>query len=633
MVFDRCLYLSNKKGNDETDSDDDKPLIQLKRKHIVLECGNKKICNIDLRENAIEDKRIERVNNIKINTPHDELINELKCEKREPEFKEKRKLYPATSIFNYILNDTVCDWLKYHDKSNDILTDTDKLTTNWFLNRGNTFEDDIISNIKKHIMIHEGSEIYSEEGVWKTWKLMEKGVDCIHSGCLLNPKNGTYGVADLIVRSDKLNLIIDTLPPLAKGKSKFGDFYYIVIDIKFSTIPLKSDGIHILNSRSYPAYKAQLHIYNEAISGYQKYKPRYAYVMGRGAKYTKKGISYTSESYRNKLGTVDFKEVDKWVTGRTNKALNWLKNVYDNGHKWCIDPPDRRELFPNMKRISYRYQTRKKELAEKNDEITQMWNCGFKYRDNAFYNNVEKWTDKKFNSKVLKIKGKNGLIFDQIIKVNHGNVIMIPEKIPKNLVERETNEWFVDFETFGSFLSENQIPITIFMIGALRHKGGDYIESNYEFKSFVVNEISIDEELRIMTEFYNIVKNKRNVLYHWGHIERTVWSSACKRHNVNYDLGLQWNDISLLFRNTPITIKGAFNFSLKSIGKALYNKGYINLIWEDMDNGLTAMIEAYKCYTYYLKPLETPLIKNIVNYNRIDCVMTALVLEFLRKMT
>ena len=69
-------------------------------------------------------------------------------------------------------------------------------------------------------------------------------------------------------------------------------YHYIVIDIKFSTLPLRANGKHLLNSGSYPAYKAQCLIYTDAIGLIQGYTSRYAFILGRRWKYTQKLIKY-----------------------------------------------------------------------------------------------------------------------------------------------------------------------------------------------------------------------------------------------------------------------------------------------------------------------------------------------------
>ena len=120
---------------------------------------------------------------------------------------------------------------------------------------------------------------------------MKQGVPIIHSAPLSNKKNKTYGIADLLVRSDYLNQLVDVPIDLPDGRAtKLNtDYYYVVIDIKYQTLKLKSDGLHLLNNNSIRAYKAQTWIYNQALGNIQGYTPSCAYILGRRWNYTSKG--------------------------------------------------------------------------------------------------------------------------------------------------------------------------------------------------------------------------------------------------------------------------------------------------------------------------------------------------------
>ena len=72
------------------------------------------------------------------------------------------------------------------------------------------------------------------------------------------------------------------------------DYHYVVIDIKFSTLPLRADGKHLLNSDKYPAYKAQCLIYRDAVGLIQGYTSQYAFILGRRWKYTQKDVKHTN---------------------------------------------------------------------------------------------------------------------------------------------------------------------------------------------------------------------------------------------------------------------------------------------------------------------------------------------------
>ena len=64
------------------------------------------------------------------------------------------------------------------------------------------------------------------------------------------------------------------------------------------------------------------------------------------------------------------------------------------------------------------------------------------------------------------------------------------------------------------------------------------------------------------------------------------------------DKKLKTSLIKIFDEYEPIAIRGAFNYKLKTIGKALYNLGKIETQWPDTNitNGQIAMLEAIKYF-------------------------------------
>ncbi len=221
----------------------------------------------------------------------------------------------ATATRNYILKDPLLDWLKYNYSSvinnpsytNAIVrakgSKSQNNFTEFIMEQGKKFESHVIGSLYTRfgsdVVVNIGGDLNpkSKVKVQETIDAMDKGVPIIYSGLLHNEYNKTYGIPDLIVRSDWINDLVSVAPltdreetiPAKKLKnyvksSRSGmspPYHYRIIDIKFSTINLRSDSVHILNSGSFPAYKSQLCIYNDALSRVQGYNPRKAYILGR----------------------------------------------------------------------------------------------------------------------------------------------------------------------------------------------------------------------------------------------------------------------------------------------------------------------------------------------------------------
>ena len=93
-------------------------------------------------------------------------------------------------------------------------------------------------------------------------------------------------------------------------------------------------------------------------------------------------------------------------------------------------------------------------------------------------------------------------------------------------------------------------------------------------------------------------------------------------------------DLLYFFREEPILLKGLFNFGLKNVGKILYNNKLIKTTWEETDNGLDAVIRFKQICEN--KNKNIPLkryneIAEIINYNKIDCLVLTEILMFLRE--
>ena len=189
--------------------------------------------------------------------------------------KKKEHWISATKTHNYMINDTLCDWLKLYSRNKTIQVvnklSNDEPTFNKFLcNKGNDFEKTFIKYIKHEFpnSCLKVADFYSVKDANRTFNYMDKGIPILYSAPIYNQSNKTYGSIDLLIRSDYINKIFNNT--LTKEEEvirapRFNkNYHYRVIDIKYSTLKLASDGIHLLNSHRYPAYKSQLYVYNEA---------------------------------------------------------------------------------------------------------------------------------------------------------------------------------------------------------------------------------------------------------------------------------------------------------------------------------------------------------------------------------
>lgn len=518
----------------------------------------------------------------------------------------------ATDIKNYCIKDTLVDWLKIHSTRRNN-------SPPYIMKRGLDFENAIIDHLSKKVEIVKVSDQINEETCQKSIELIKNNVPVLYSVPFMNHKNNTRGIIDLLVRNDYIEKLFNNDYKIKKRRTP----YYIVVDLKYSTLPLASNGINILNTGLYPSYKSQLYIYTEGINLIQGYRSPIAVILGRRNNYKVGQIKYNSLSSLDRLGIIDYNNYDKKYRKITEDAINWIKKVRTIGDTWSVDPPTIPELYPNMKVDSGNWNDDKKKIANDIGEITEIWNCGVKQRVTAFTHGITSWKDERCNSTTLGLKGKRAETVDKILNINrNGEVLFTPEKIENILYNWRENcdEMFVDFETFSdTFADFDNLPMQqktdhIFLIGVYYKKDEEWV-----YKNFISKSPTKEEETRIMNEFKNFV-GENTKLWHW-HAEKTLWEKRI-------DHKFYWADLSQVFKKEPIVIKGCFNYGLKNIARSMYdNKMITTDLISRCKSGFQASIDSWK----YIEDNNKEGIKDIVEYNKYDVMVLKEILYYLRE--
>jgi len=598
---------------------------------------------------------------------------EIEIIKKKKEDIDWSEWVSASRVRNVFLDDTIIDWLvefnitslddkpvnKKCNSRGTIKYEVEDTFTNFIKAQGIEFEEKIIDIInKKHsvIKIAESYQAKDSELFKKTIDFMKEGKPIIYQGVLHNHNNKTFGAPDLMIRNDYINKFIGyDLYDNNIGSPKLGTpWHYVIVDIKHSTITLTSDGIHIRNDGSVKAYKGQLLVYTEALNVVQGTNLSKAFILGKKYSYESKGKQYEINELLTKMGVIDYSTCDKWCNDKLKKALDWIRLVRKEGHNWKLLPiPSKNELFPNMKndRDGAFYKLKKK-LAEKIYEITSVYYVGYEKRQIALEKGIFGWNDENCTSQNLGFNQSSSIAkkIDAILDINRNkddNIIIRPSKISYNEIpwrNRKPNqfEFYLDYETLNSNYgkieecSEYEGFNYIFMIGV----GFKNKENNWEFKCFILESLNKESEKKIFDDFWKFINLKmkeynkdESVFIHWSPAEKHAYEKAQLRH-----LGLENKnliDLYQVFINEPVVVKGALNFSLKSIIKALYEKNLTQINYSESLNcadGLNAMHMAYQCYKKYDKVSNEILImRNIEKYNELDCKSLFEIIELLRK--
>ena len=642
---------------------------------------------------------------------------------------EKKDWVSATGVKNYLMKDPIIDFLdiyyidnglnitpkstysnkqngsntddNHENKLNDLLQQKkyrkDKLSgekseLEILFKMGNLFEKKVCEHLTNKYpnmvrTVLTDFKYLSPELMEVTKKYMHEGIPIILQAPLYNYQNKTNGVADILIRSDWINIIFNT-KTLSDDTSTIKspllnnvNYHYRVIDIKWSTIYLCSNGKNIRNSDRIPAYKGQLAIYNAILGQLQGYTPNEAYILGKA--WNINGGEDNGYNCYDLLGCISYDGFDFHYIKETANAIEWMRNVRNNGHKWTCFPPSVPELYPNMNnKNDIPYHSIKKQIANHIHEVTEIWMVGIKHRKHAHTQNILGWNDIKCTSKTLGIKGKKvGPTIDKILEINRS--IEGPLLSPKYIINNTSNwqessdiEFYVDFETLNSCLASTDINLQnsktnnaiVFMIG-IWYKNIDI--HKWEYVHFTSPKASILDEKLIVIKFVDFIEstikksmltNNINIdlnnrlgykpkLFHWGHAERTIFNSINARNNHmwnNWLKMIEWIDLCKIFTDEPIVIKNAKKFNLKEIANVMQQHKYITTKWESNgpSNGFDAMMGAVKYYQFmdmynsldnenkqkYFGEYTNMMVKytQIIEYNEVDCKVMWEIVSYLR---
>ncbi len=590
------------------------------------------------------------------------------------------KYISPSKLFNYFLDDPLLDYLDYYGsllgyRKNECPEDVITI-----MNKGCKFEEQVIHILRKNkIPIIEICKHSSwVDGSLETLQLMSAGFPIIAQGYLVNNINKTKGRSDIIIRSDYLNKIKQGIisEDDAKIPSKFGNWHYRIIDIKMSNLCLSADGKHIINTKLYKAYKAQVLIYNQALSFLQEYLPPQSYLLGRSSHNYDNSITF--DDCFSSMAAVDFSDYDSSFIDNLNNALMWHQTLHtlplpliigtdDNGlikYDWdtletFIPKSLNLNLRPNMKnKYDYKWKDIKKQIATQRQELTLLWNCGVAKRNKAISNGVYNWSDYLIYCRenpgyqnnvlgcILEINDPKEKSLIQPDELDEDNLELIPPKNKPFIV--------IDFETSNNlndefeFLPEKGGQDLVFLMGVTLVIPIENKIPEYRYFSFIVKYLDLDEELIILKKMLRLLKTLKNemnedriTLYHWSKAEQIFFEKMLDRQSDVMDEedhqminDIDFLDILDIFKYQPITIKGAYDFGLKTIANAMYKNGMIQTIWENDLNGFTVMLQIEKynkeAIELGLKLTDYQEVNNIITYNMIDCQVLAEIIVYLQ---
>ena len=601
----------------------------------------------------------------------DSITTTISGESVNPSSREDwRDWVSATGSRNYMLNNTLIDWLVLYGKERGYKDDFHQPTydkqcdfTIFIMQQGNAFENAIKSHLGTYqpvITIGTGpASARSLDKAEATYYAMKDGEPIIHQGVLRHPDTKTYGSPDFLIRSDVLCSLFPENISTEEANKPAADlngspWHYVIVDAKFTTLHLTAKG-ELGNSGSLRAYKAQLYTYARALSKLQGYQLNQGFLLGRAWEQGSGEKATRGVSAMERLGPATF---DSNLADGLAKAEEWIRNLRSNGLGWSLSPkPDVDELWPNVSETSdFPWHSAKMQIAKDLSEVTMLWQVGFAKRKEAHTNGLYSWRDPAVTASALGVSGTRGEKLNAMLEINRGanGPLFKPARVTAGEeVWRKVPEveFYVDFETvndlnddFSKLPMKGSTPL-IFMIGC-----GHVENDTWVFKNFVVDHMDESSEADLINEWVNHMNTVKDRLsgenlnpnvFHWSSAElsfiETSYNSARKRHPEQKWPDIYWYDLlANVAREEPIVVRGALGFGLKTIVNAMSNEGLIDVHWPDSSlDGLGAMAGAWSCEREAEKDNlslgEIPLMNGIVAYNEIDCKAMFSLVQYLRK--
>jgi hypothetical protein len=575
---------------------------------------------------------------------------------------------------NYALGDPILDWLRQFGSGHGFVSDRERPgydeRTDFALfvqRKGVEFETGVLRLLAEKDEIvqigHGWEDSRSLERAEATVAAMRARAPIIAQAVLRNPANQTYGMADLLVRSDVLaRLFPGTLSDdeVHEGAPGLGldHLHYRVVDIKFHTFALLADGAAAGDTDSLP-YLVQVWLYNEALGRIAGSVPPSAYLLGRN---WTQGVE-RGTGCLERLARVDHDRVfprrDVALADLAAEAVAWMRRLRAEGESWQVLPvPSVLELYAHARNTEDApWHVAKAEIARALHELTLLPRMNPSRRSVALLGGISGWDHPRANAAALGVSDESGAILcDAVLAANMADrPIVLPDRIagPDAAWRVATRpEFYVDFETVSSLDDDFAgLPAIggqalVFQIGC-GHFDGD----TWRFAQWTVDRLDPAEEGRIIGEWLAYLEatvvatgsrlaNAR--IIHWSAAEpvnlETAYNSARTRHpEAAWPTELPWFDfLTGVVRAEPVTVTGAFNFGLKSIAKAMHTAGVISTTWTDgPTDGLGAMIGAWWCNTEAGRlgvPMgEIDLMREIAVYNGVDVRVMAEVVAWLRQ--
>jgi hypothetical protein len=268
-------------------------------------------------------------------------------------------------------------------------------------------------------------------------------------------------------------------------------------------------------------------------------------------------------------------------------------------------------FYPNMKNRDIWLSEKKEVSRAVGGDITALWGCDDGHRQRAFRQGIRSWKDPRLTPEILGFvdRGKKEILA-RILETNRGTDDDGWIRVPEGFLDAwEDLRWKTAADCAGMvFLDFEYTREFTYLVG---------IVHNNEYKALWADSLDRDGEHRLLEATAGHLRS-------W-HAEAGKWRSLCDRHKTIPRLHTRWHDLCHLMRGSGITMRGALDYSLKSVAEALVANGRLDEGYAGLDcqDGEASIAIAEAMY----KNRDAGLRRVLETYNRMDCVVMQRALE------
>ncbi len=580
----------------------------------------------------------------------------------------------AGAVRHWCDGDPLLDWLDLYGEANGLARDDRQPAYDPRFDlprligeRGQRFEELVIAHLAGRYPVTRVAELADDarslDAARATWQAMAAGDPVVAHAVLRDPQSRTYGVVDLLVRSDVLahefpGSFDDPATERDPAPALPGQhWHYRLIDVRYATLELLKGGT--LSPANDLGQLVKVGILDRALGRLQGLTPPFAYVLGRGWRQGPLRGTNALDRLARAPRDVFVRSHERDLSVVIDDAIAWVRRVRAQGAAWRVHPaPSVPELWPNMKcRYDAPWQRAKRELAEDLSELTLVAHVGPRVRAQAHARGVTRADDPRVSAEFLGIAAHQGArAVNDILAADRARD---RHYVRPARIEADEGRWrtpapvecYVDFETVNDALDdlatfpERGGSALIFQIGC-----GWCVDGAWRFRSFTAKALTPEAEADMVDAW---IEHLRSLaadagtdvtavrLYHWSAAETSAienaYRSASLRHRERHWPDLLWYDLlERVVQAEPVVVRGAHGFGLKAVANAMYRHSLIATQWGDgLADGAGVMAGVWHAATEAairgIPLADVPLMREIERYNEIDCRAMAEVLDHLRR--